>query len=391
MKKNLIVIALSFFMAISAIPQTAAGAFAATYAPQAEAASASSEAAVMTEDIRIFVHGEMLKLDVSPIVSEGRTLVPMRSIFEKLGYNVVWDAATRSVTAQTPEAGSNISLQVDSPYAAVGGLSIRLDVASKIIDGRVFVPLRFVGEASGNNVQWDGRLREISITSAEAEVDEPSNGQIPLADSPLSTESILGVWQFSEGDLVYYFLSAPYIEFSADGRVRENQFGISADWRLDADTLTVIVDNNMGIYRFTVDISGGALTMTDRDNDTVRYVRTDYETLPPVVFSISPDALTYRGLPSVPDFGSFAGASLQSRQVIDGVTVFMYAPTFDRHMIFYYIDLLFALSFEYAGAFYDENGAPIMSFSTGDVTVSFGLIRIPEASGAEFSFVVMVS
>lgn len=53
--------------------------------------------------IRVVINGRPLALEVAPVVQNGRTLVPMRAIFEALGARIHWDDATSTVTAYRRE------------------------------------------------------------------------------------------------------------------------------------------------------------------------------------------------------------------------------------------------------------------------------------------------
>ena len=112
-------------------------------------------------EIYVFVDGVRLELDVKPVLTNGRTLVPFRAIFERLGYSVVWNQGTQQATAT--KTGRTIVMRANSKQATVNGVTNTLDVAATITNGRFLVPLRFIGEASGYNVQWDGTAQSVYV------------------------------------------------------------------------------------------------------------------------------------------------------------------------------------------------------------------------------------
>ena len=95
-------------------------------------------------------------------IVEGRFLVPMRGIFEGLGAEVGWDGETRTVTGK--RGAISVQLTIDSTLATVNGETVELDVPAMIINGRTFVPTRFVSESLGAGVSWDGANRVATIT-----------------------------------------------------------------------------------------------------------------------------------------------------------------------------------------------------------------------------------
>jgi len=118
-------------------------------------------------DISVILDGNRLGFDVPPVIIEGRTMVPMRTIFEALGATISWNADTRTIIAKTLD--TIITLTIDNTTAIVNGLSKQLDQPAVIIDGRTLVPLRFVGEALGVIVNWYGRDRSVRIVSIDRE------------------------------------------------------------------------------------------------------------------------------------------------------------------------------------------------------------------------------
>lgn len=113
------------------------------------------------EPIDISLNGQELLLDEPPIIVEGRTLVPVRFIFEPLGLTISWNSESR--TAIGEKEGLSIIMPIDSTIAVVNDNPVKLDVAATIINDRTYVPLRFVAESTGAIVTWHGESRSVTI------------------------------------------------------------------------------------------------------------------------------------------------------------------------------------------------------------------------------------
>ncbi|HCT64175.1 MAG TPA: hypothetical protein DIC60_02685 [Lachnospiraceae bacterium] len=115
------------------------------------------------DSINVVLSGKKLEFDVAPTVINGRTVLPVRTIFEELGLGVEWDGNTRTITGT--KDGLVITLQIDNKEAKVNDKTVILDVPATIIDGRTVVPGRFVAEATGADVDWDGSTRTFYINT----------------------------------------------------------------------------------------------------------------------------------------------------------------------------------------------------------------------------------
>lgn len=120
-------------------------------------------------DIKVTVNGNVVAFpDAKPYIENGRTMVPVRFIAENLGCKVDWNGQLRVVYIKKSEKA--IELKIGASEAILNGQVINLDTKAIIKQSRTFVPLRFVSEALGANVEWDGATRTVIITtSTEAE------------------------------------------------------------------------------------------------------------------------------------------------------------------------------------------------------------------------------
>jgi beta propeller repeat protein len=113
--------------------------------------------------IIVYINDIQYYMDPEPYIKDGRTLVPMRRVFEILGAQVTWNEADQSVTAI--KGGTEIKLYIGSSTAYKNGQPVQLDVPAEIMasTGRTMVPLRFISEALGCSVNWTGATQTINI------------------------------------------------------------------------------------------------------------------------------------------------------------------------------------------------------------------------------------
>lgn len=117
----------------------------------------------ISNEIKLIINGNILTLEVPPVVEDGRTLVPARALLESLGWSMEWIAEKQTVKAT--KDGKIIMMSIDSTKASVNGNQVILDVPAKVINGRTVVPARFIAEATGAKVDWNSTTREVTITA----------------------------------------------------------------------------------------------------------------------------------------------------------------------------------------------------------------------------------
>lgn len=140
------------------------------------------------EEIKVFVDSVQVQFDVSPKMVGGRTMVPLRAIFEALGASVDWDQDTQTITAYNEAYIVKCTIGKNEMY--VNNVEKTVDVAPMIIDGRTLVPARFVAEAFNCKVDWDAAALSVNITSAPIDYSSLEKDTPPSAgDSKQNTST----------------------------------------------------------------------------------------------------------------------------------------------------------------------------------------------------------
>ncbi|MDD6484921.1 MAG: stalk domain-containing protein [Clostridiales bacterium] len=111
---------------------------------------------------KIRVNGTLVSFeDQYPIIKDERTLIPVRGLLERLGAQVDWDENTRS--AVITKDNKEVTLPIGKKTAYIDGNSMELEVEAQLINGRTMVPLRFITDAFGIEIDWEQDTRTVNI------------------------------------------------------------------------------------------------------------------------------------------------------------------------------------------------------------------------------------
>ncbi|MBE7043292.1 MAG: hypothetical protein E7399_07360 [Ruminococcaceae bacterium] len=131
-------------------------------------------------DIKVTIDGEYVNFDVKPQIINKRTMVPLRAIFEALGADVTWNDDTKTVIAVKDDV--TVKATIGSTVAYWNDVERRMDVAPVVIDGRALVPVRFVAESFECEVVWSDEDRTVYIKSKERVEKEAKASKIIVLD-----------------------------------------------------------------------------------------------------------------------------------------------------------------------------------------------------------------
>ncbi len=124
--------------------------------------TAPTPPAAGSDDVHIYIDGQKQAFADQPVIVEGRTLLPMRDLFQALGAVVGWDGVTS--TAIGSRDGIEVRIPIGSTTPTINGKPTTIQVPAQLINNRTYIPLRFVGEALGDDVKWEGETRSVIIT-----------------------------------------------------------------------------------------------------------------------------------------------------------------------------------------------------------------------------------
>ena len=102
----------------------------------------------------VLINSTTFANDVAPVIVDDRTMVPIRVITEALGGRADWNAASQTVALTID--GSVLRMTIGQTIAG-------FDAAPVILNDRTYVPIRYVAEKLGANVEWIANTQQIII------------------------------------------------------------------------------------------------------------------------------------------------------------------------------------------------------------------------------------
>lgn len=117
------------------------------------------------DGIRVMVNYTNLNPEVPPYIKNGRTMIPLRAVADNLNVVVKWNNTDKRVDLVNSK-GTEVQLWIGKTGAIKDKNPLSIDAPPEIIEGRTFVPLRFVAEALGVNVTWDNFTRTAYLTTS---------------------------------------------------------------------------------------------------------------------------------------------------------------------------------------------------------------------------------
>lgn len=138
---------------------------------------------------KMTVDGVPIEIDpgigTCPAIIGGRTMLPIRSIIETLGGKVGWDSKTQTVSLSL--ANVDIQLVIGKTQATVSKIPKTLDQAPVIVKGRTMIPLRFVSENLGCQLDWNNSTKTVTIRFLGSLISVVDGGQVKNSDGAILT------------------------------------------------------------------------------------------------------------------------------------------------------------------------------------------------------------
>ena len=318
-------------------------------------------AGLANSKITVKLDGETLNFDVQPQLIGGRTMVPLRVIFESLGAVVEWDNETSTVTAYNEFY--LVKATIGSNTMLVNGIEKQIDIPPMIVDARTLVPVRFVAEAFNCDVQWDGNTQTVFITSGNNDYSKVEQS-IQHQDSNVTVNyynetkvptytSITGCplkynIPTSEGEMIYtYSYNRNEVNSYADYLTYHNWWQTNRD--NDANGLFLIYQNNEFHEKLCIAV--------DEETNEVQIIRLTKIADDTDNSNNDISSQQYYSGSNVPTYTSITGYDIYDTTIAEDNTI-IYLYTYDKNAVNKYLATLSNLGWEktYADSTVNEHG-----------------------------------
>jgi len=142
--------------------------------------------------IDIYYKDKLVPTDTSPVIEDGRTLVPISSIAKSMNATVSWNSSTKTATIVKDSIKIEMVLGTKDVSISKEGQKTQLvlDVAAKSINGRTMVPVRAISEIFGSKVVWDKETSSILIDSTSPKKTETTSPKNTDTVSPKDSSNL---------------------------------------------------------------------------------------------------------------------------------------------------------------------------------------------------------
>ncbi|MHB9131210.1 MAG: copper amine oxidase N-terminal domain-containing protein [Armatimonadota bacterium] len=114
------------------------------------------------QDITMTLKGQTVLLGTSrPFLVNGAIMVPLALVMDAAKVPYTYNEKWQSVRVDTD--GGALYLNIGSTYALLEGMPINLETPAQVVDGEVYVPLRFLSLATGLTAKWNTRQQTVTL------------------------------------------------------------------------------------------------------------------------------------------------------------------------------------------------------------------------------------
>ena len=224
----------------------------------------------------VAVNGQEAAIDElgsAPFNHEGASVLPLRAVYEIIGGELEYDAATRYMTATF--LGTSLKVKTGETGAEINGMFATLSVAPVNSNGTAYVPARAIADALGAELIWDGATQSITLEIPSLSVVPPSSLLPPVSEAPVDHTPSGAP---TAADFTWFMSGARPAVVPRDATQITDLDEIMGDWKMliwiDPDHIVeyesayILAMVNINEVGGTVSMSIDQLLMVDEDGTT---------------------------------------------------------------------------------------------------------------------------
>lgn len=234
--------------------------------------------------IKLIIGGKEIKSDVNPVIIDGRTMLPVRTVFEAIGAMVEYDNSTKTITAVKKD--TTVRITIGNSFMFVNDEEKPLDVPAVIQNSRTLIPVRACAEAFGLDVQWLEESKTVKIKTNVSVISKKydSNGKTESwlydENGNLSSHGSTTYKYDDLGNLIYEQTNVYWKEYTYNkynDLIKEKYLNPTTGY---VNTITfdyddngnlIYEDNELTTIKYTYDDSGKILCKESSNGSYIKY------------------------------------------------------------------------------------------------------------------------
>ncbi|WP_054743700.1 N-acetylmuramoyl-L-alanine amidase family protein [Cellulosilyticum ruminicola] len=201
--------------------------------------------------ISLYVNNNQIETKaMEPVSIDGRVLVPAREVFEPLGANVQWDPGAKKVIIDYKDI--TMILTANETDVRLNQEIVQLDVPAKIINDKVMIPIRFVSETLGFDVNWIGSTYSVYINDGNNSGNNSANNG---GSSNSSNNAVVEILDDKNTYAVPNYAAGQIVGQTYKGGVNNHKLSISSKNYSTAgvNSVNVVEANNKAVTTIKLD------------------------------------------------------------------------------------------------------------------------------------------
>lgn len=139
--------------------------------------------------IQVFLNHELLQFSSPPILENGRVLVPVRELFQSMGFDIKWNPKEQQIVGEKDDL--ILTMYIGNTTVTKNHENIHLDIPPMIKENKTYVPLRFVAESTSANVEWNNRKKRVTISTERRKPESYASSVVKIQTNKMQGSGVI--------------------------------------------------------------------------------------------------------------------------------------------------------------------------------------------------------